>query len=427
MTLVTMNAEAIPAFASQTNMTCATCHFQHFPTLNAFGRSFKQGAYTMVGGQSLIQSDNLSLPVALNASLVTKLRYQKTNGTDKAIATNTGDLQLPDEAALIIGGRGSEDVGLLLEASLKESGADNALHEVELMVAGLMGEKFSSFIEIEAEDLNARGVETGISSAALTCNADEAAHLQVSWGSITWFDPYNSYSNYLRMTRGASAVYDQSFGGADNGGKTKSARQNITVYGWPSPNFFYGISLSGDAGDAEGEEGNTITTRVAFDVMPSLTVGALVISGTANASSIPDTVGIVAGNPAVIPDSTTPERDYSRTAIDLQSEVAGFTFNAVFLTAMDDNSGATAEVDNDAFYVQALYTVKDGAHVTWAPLIRFDSYETGGGAVDIDEITLSINYYFTENVRGMLELWDRDSSAAGKDDDRITAQVIAAF
>lgn len=303
MTLVTMNAEAIPAFASQTNMTCATCHFQHFPTLNAFGRSFKQDAYTMVGGQSLIQSDNLSLPVALNASLVTKLRYQKTNGTDKAIATNTGDLQLPDEAALIIGGRGSEDVGLLLEASLKESGADNALHEVELMVAGLMGEKFSSFIEIEAEDLNARGVETGISSAALTCNADEAAHLQVSWGSITWFDPYNSYSNYLRMTRGASAVYDQSFGGADNGGKTKSARQNITVYGWPSPNFFYGISLSGDAGDAEGEEGNTITTRVAFDVMPSLTVGALVISGTANASSIPDTVGIVAGNPAVIPNS----------------------------------------------------------------------------------------------------------------------------
>jgi len=121
MTLVTMNVEALPAFARQTNMTCATCHFQHFPALNAFGRSFKQGAYTMVGGQSMIQSDNLSLPVALNASLVTKLRYQKTNGADKTIETNTGDLQLPDEAALIIGGRGTENVGLLLEASLKEA------------------------------------------------------------------------------------------------------------------------------------------------------------------------------------------------------------------------------------------------------------------------------------------------------------------
>lgn len=115
-------SEAIPAFARQTNMSCATCHFQHFPALNSFGRSFKQGGYTMVGGQSLISSDNLSLPVALNASLVTKLRYQKTNGSDKKVATNTGDLQLPDEAALIIGGRGSENVGLLLEASLKEFG-----------------------------------------------------------------------------------------------------------------------------------------------------------------------------------------------------------------------------------------------------------------------------------------------------------------
>jgi len=132
ITLVTMNAEAIPAFARQTNMTCATCHFQHFPALNAFGRSFKQGAYTMVGGQSLIQSDNLSLPVALNASLVTKLRYQKTNGTDKTIAKNTGDLQLPDEAALIIGGRGTENVGLLLEASLKESGADNNFNSFKI-------------------------------------------------------------------------------------------------------------------------------------------------------------------------------------------------------------------------------------------------------------------------------------------------------
>lgn len=132
LTLVTMNVEAIPAFARQTNMSCSTCHFQHFPALNAFGRSFKQGAYTMVGGQSLIQSDNLSLPVALNASLVTKLRYQKTNGSDKTVATNTGDLQLPDEAALIIGGRGSENVGLLLEASLKESGASNNFNSFKI-------------------------------------------------------------------------------------------------------------------------------------------------------------------------------------------------------------------------------------------------------------------------------------------------------
>ena len=132
LTLATMNVDAVPAFARQTNFTCATCHFQHFPALNAFGRSFKQGAYTMVSGQKTITSDNLSLPIVLNASLVTKLRYQKTNGNDKTVATNTGDLQLPDEAALIIGGRGSENVGMLLEASLKESGDDNNFNSYKI-------------------------------------------------------------------------------------------------------------------------------------------------------------------------------------------------------------------------------------------------------------------------------------------------------
>lgn len=383
-------SEAIPAFARKTNMTCSTCHTA-WPSLNAFGRQYKEHGYRighLEPPTKIISKDlkwNESLPISV---LLVSRPYDK---------------------------KGSGETKL------------RALHEVELMVAGPMGDKFSSFIEIEAEDedLNARGFETGVSSAALTYNADETAHLQVSWGSITWFDPYNSYSNHLRMTRGASAVYDQSFGGADNGGKIKSARQNITVYGRPSPNFFYGVSLSGDAGDSEGEEGSTITARVAFDVMPSLTIGALAISGTANAAdefySFDTSTGLSVLNAA------TPERDYSRTAIDLQSEVGGFTINAVVLTATDDNDTATAEEDNDAFYVQALYAVRDGARVTWAPLIRFDSYETGGGAIEVDEITLSINYYFTENVRGMLELWDRDSSAAGKDDDRITVQVIAAF
>lgn len=116
---------ATPAFARQTGMSCSSCHYQHFPALNSFGRSFKQGGYTMIGGQSMIQSDNLSLPIALNASLITKLRYQKTNGDDKTNAKNTGDLQFPDEAALVIGGRANENIGFILEASLKESGDSN--------------------------------------------------------------------------------------------------------------------------------------------------------------------------------------------------------------------------------------------------------------------------------------------------------------
>jgi len=74
-----------------------------------------------------------------------------------------------------------------------------------------------------------------------------------------------------------------------------------------------------------------------------------------------------------------------------------------------------------------LYTVKDGNRTTWAPLVRYDSYEKNDGADTINELTLGVNYYFTENVRGMLEFWDRSGDGTTADDDRLTVQVFAAF
>lgn len=112
----TQQAEAVPAFARQTGMTCLSCHYQHYPTLNAFGRAFKSSGYTMRGAQSLIEGDDLSTTSALNVSLVSKLRYQKSDGSDAdAAPTNRGEIQWPDEAALLIGGRVGEKVGFMLE------------------------------------------------------------------------------------------------------------------------------------------------------------------------------------------------------------------------------------------------------------------------------------------------------------------------
>jgi hypothetical protein len=114
-------AGAVPAFARQTGMACNTCHFQHYPLLNAFGRNFEANGFTMVGGQSLVEGDVLSMPSVLNASLVTKIRYQKTNGDTDDSGTNKGELQFPDEAALLIGGRVGEHIGFVLEAQMADS------------------------------------------------------------------------------------------------------------------------------------------------------------------------------------------------------------------------------------------------------------------------------------------------------------------
>jgi hypothetical protein len=112
-------AAAVPAFARQTGMPCSACHFQHFPVLNDFGMAFKMNGYTMIGAQKKVEAKNLSLPVVLNASLVTKIRYQLSNGPSRE-GTDRGELQFPDEAALLIGGRGGDHVGFLLEMQLPE-------------------------------------------------------------------------------------------------------------------------------------------------------------------------------------------------------------------------------------------------------------------------------------------------------------------
>jgi hypothetical protein len=392
-TLVTMDANAIPAFARKNNMSCSGCHTA-WPALNAFGRQYKEHGYRV---------GHLEAP---------KITISKDLKWDE---------NLP--VSVVIVGRPYDK---------KDSGdtKNRAVHEVELMVAGPMGEKFSSFFEIEAEDevTNGIGFDTGIPAAAFTYNHNEAVNVQLSWGSNTWFDPYDNYSANRRLTRGTNAVIDQGFGGADNGGKLKSSRQNIAIYGRPIPKLFYGVASSGDAGDEEGVEGNTVTARVAFDVMPYLTIGAMYVNGTANASSTPDRVGIVGGVPDVIPGSTTPERDYTRSAIDVQAEVSNFlVINAAYVQATDDNSTATADEDNNAYYAQAMYTVKEGNRTTWAPLFRFDSYEKNDGADTINEMTLGVSYYFTENVRAMAEFWDRSGDGTTADDDRLTVQVFAAF
>jgi hypothetical protein len=119
-------SQAVPAFARQMGVSCTTCHFQHFPALNAFGRAFKGSGYTMIGSQEKIEDVGLSLPIVLNASLVTKLRIQKTSGEDTKTGTNVegiGEFNFPDEAALLIGGRATEHVGFLLEMQMLDPDA----------------------------------------------------------------------------------------------------------------------------------------------------------------------------------------------------------------------------------------------------------------------------------------------------------------
>ena len=126
--VIPQSSEAVPAFARQTGLACNSCHFQHFPTLNQFGRAFKAGGFTMVGGQSLVEGDLLSMPSVINASLITKIRYVKTNGDNDDSGSNKGELQFPDEAAFFLGGRVGEHIGFALEAQMADPDGTDVRH-----------------------------------------------------------------------------------------------------------------------------------------------------------------------------------------------------------------------------------------------------------------------------------------------------------
>lgn len=120
--LVTTDAEAVPAFSRQTGWSCNSCHNNSFPSLNEDGRKFVRSGYTQIEDQEEITGERLSIPNVLNASLVTKFRYQKseTKGSDNKSGTDKGEWQFPDEAALFLAGRAGENIGFLLEGQLAD-------------------------------------------------------------------------------------------------------------------------------------------------------------------------------------------------------------------------------------------------------------------------------------------------------------------
>lgn len=150
--LLTQQATATAVFARQTGMACSSCHFQHFPLLNGFGRAFKSSGYSMVGAQARVEGADLSIPNTLNMSVLATAGYEKSDRAKAAalVATpekNSGDglFYVPasgGELSLFFGGRLSENAGFLGE--LSSGDASGAHSSVKMPLQFDMSSIFSS-------------------------------------------------------------------------------------------------------------------------------------------------------------------------------------------------------------------------------------------------------------------------------------------
>ncbi|MEP7704994.1 hypothetical protein [Paraglaciecola sp. 25GB23A] len=119
MITTSMQALAVTTFARQTGLPCAACHAQTYPALNQFGRVFKANGYAISVAPFGSQDSVLSLKDSLNAGIVTKIRYQQSNGAGPS-QTNDGEFQFPDELLLHIATRISNNIGAVIELNLND-------------------------------------------------------------------------------------------------------------------------------------------------------------------------------------------------------------------------------------------------------------------------------------------------------------------
>ncbi|MDQ7787909.1 MAG: hypothetical protein RDU01_09885 [Thermodesulfovibrionales bacterium] len=367
VSLIPEDSNAIPAFARKYQMNCGSCHLA-WPQLNQVGRTFKENGYKFPGNeQTEVISDFLQWDrhIPLTAVIVSRPYDEKKSDVRKV----------------------------------------RALHEVELMVAGLLYKNVSGFLEIEAEDEN--DFEPEISIGVLGYHPMKAFNIQLSYSPVLWADPYDTLSEKRKLTRGAYSVIDNPFGGADNEGTLSAARQTIALYGRSLEKLFYSVGFSGVADDAEGKNANNFHGRLAVDVIPELTLGTFGISGKWDEDDI--------------------ERDFSRYGFDLQVDYSNVRLTGAYLHAKDDRETSGSE-DNNAWYTQAFYVWKKDTRPLIVPLIRFDSYEENDGNDKYKELTLNVGYYFTENIKGFVEYWTQtDKPDDVMRDNRFTIQIVAAF
>lgn len=379
--LVSLDAAAIPAFARKNHMQCSSCHTA-YPSLTPLGRRFKENGYRFEGNDlgDIKITDNLIFDSVAPVSLAIVSRPYTDSSTDPAEI--------------------------------------RAIHEVELYVGGEISKKVSGFSEIEAEGEDGFGLVLG--AAHVTYTHSPQLNLQIGYGPTMMADPYDTYSDMRRLTASHYGLLNIEETGNEYGEPLRHSRQQVSVYGRLASKLFYDIGTGGLTGDMVGSNSNVVFGRLAYDITPTIMVGAMALQGTCKV------------NPDLAADeqcggSTTKDLDFSRLAADTQMDFDKLRLTAVYMSYSDDMETGSSN-DNNMYYVQGMYRIMEGDRPLIVPLLRLEGREENNGADSYSTAILNLGYYFAENVKGFLEYSDTYDTPEGEDTtNATTAQLEVVF
>lgn len=372
-------AQAVPAFARAYGLSCSACHTA-WPALNSVGRKFKENGYMMKRGEPKDQlkiTDELTLPKTIPLAIAVQSRpFDQKKGGDEKL---------------------------------------RALHELEIFIAGNAFQYGSYFAELELEDENDFEVELGHAVAGF--HPHQLFNLVVGKGSVFGTDPYDSLSNMRRLTRNRRAPMNQ---GYSTGVALGNEVQMVSLYGRETAwnRLFYTLTYSADVADNEGEGPKDFSGRLAFDILPDLTIGGFFSKGSQDKAS----------------GGVTKELDFSRVGIDAQARFGGLNLLGAYLRGKDDifNGG---DESNNAWYAEAFYTIgKDDLRAIGIPLfmvvpiLRVDRYEKNDGKDTYADLTANLSCYPWQNVKlGVEYFTSLDRPSGVKSDWRWTVLLTLAF
>jgi len=121
---IVVPAAAVPSFARQTGMTCASCHTV-FPELTPFGREFKLNGYVLdnikqITGISTDDRSTLSLNSVPPLSVMVQISYTHTGSAlpDSAVSgalAKDGDVLFPQQVSIFYAGKIADDFGAFMQ------------------------------------------------------------------------------------------------------------------------------------------------------------------------------------------------------------------------------------------------------------------------------------------------------------------------
>ncbi|MDT8448187.1 MAG: hypothetical protein RRB13_14940 [bacterium] len=381
------DAEAVPAFARQTGMPCNACHFQQFPALNAMGRSFLSGGYTMEGTQASIEGENaMKLPDTLNMSAISKIRHVSTNET----GDDVGEIQWPDEAALLVGGRASANAGFLWELGLDaehEGGSPEFLSTKYHFLAANSGDIQFSVIPYATDGLGAlygydtfntaskrsqRPMENRKAMSAYQATgigSGEATGIALVASSASWFVNYSAWG----------PVWGG--GDADFSGLAALIRAG---YFMDVAGLELGLGLTSMSGKVTTEADNAVENDT-FDIGVGATGIDIQLQG--DLAGMP--VGLWVTNVTVPKSSSATDSNYY-------------------------NSSTTDDMTSTAFAVKAMVMPELGAYYASSSVTTADTTTYG---------TIGIAYNIAQNIR--LDVMQNTSKAG--DADAVSEQMFSLF